>query len=52
MYGGNRGFNSCISTPPKDLHGGHILMADPTVFTRSCGGTASFKHISPNIAMM
>jgi BASS family bile acid:Na+ symporter len=37
---------------PKGTRGGHILMADSTVFTRLFGGTASFKHFSPNIAMM
>jgi hypothetical protein len=38
--------------PPKGTRGGHILMADSTVFTRLFGGTASLKHFSPNIAMM
>jgi BASS family bile acid:Na+ symporter len=38
--------------PPKVPRGGHILIADSTVFTRLCGGTASFTHVSPNIAMM
>jgi hypothetical protein len=37
---------------PKGTRGGHTLLADSTGFTRLFGGTASFKHFSPNIAMM
>jgi hypothetical protein len=49
---GNRDFNSCIWMPPKDGRGGHILLADSTIFTTLFGGTTSLERFWHNVAAM
>jgi hypothetical protein len=49
---GNREFNSCVWMPPQGRRGGHILMADSTIFTTLFGGTDSLKYFWRNVATM
>ncbi|HEU4647681.1 MAG TPA: hypothetical protein VFS33_01380 [Gemmatimonadales bacterium] len=49
---GNTEFNSCIWMPPSDGRGGHILLADSTVFTTLFGGTDSLVNFWRNLARM
>ena len=49
---GNREFNSCIWMPPKDARGGHILLADSTIFMTLFGGTTSLERFWHNVAAM
>jgi hypothetical protein len=49
---GNREFNSCIWMPPQGTRGGHILLADSTIFTTLFGGTDSLQHFWHNVATM
>ena len=47
-----REFNAFIWMPPKDTRGGHILLADSTIFTTLFGGTESLSNFWRNIATM
>jgi hypothetical protein len=49
---GNQEFNSCIWMPPSNGRGGHILLADSTIFTTLFGGTDSLEHFWGNFARM
>src|SRR5881394_1577869 len=49
---GNKEFNSCLWMPPRDTRGGHILMADSTIFTTLFGGTDSLANFWKNLARM
>ena len=49
---GNTEFNSCIWMPPKGERGGHILLADSTIFTTLFGGTDSLEKFWKNFANM
>lgn len=49
---GNTEFNSCIWMPPSDGRGGHILLADSTIFTTLFGGTDSLVNFWRNLARM
>jgi hypothetical protein len=49
---GNTEFNSCIWMPPKDGRGGHVLLADSTIFTTLFGGTDSLANFWRNLALM
>ena len=49
---GNREFNSCVWIPPHGKRGGHILMADSTIFTTLFGGTDSLTYFWRNVATM
>ena len=49
---GNTEFNSCIWMPPKAGRGGHILLADSTIFTTLFGGTDSLENFWKNFASM
>jgi len=48
---GNTEFNSCIWMPPSGNRGGHILLADSTIFTTLFGGTDSLRHFWRNLAL-
>lgn len=49
---GNTEFNSCIWMPPSGERGGHILLADSTIFTTLFGGTESLQHFWRNLALV
>ena len=49
---GQTEFNSCIWIPPKGERGGHILLADSTIFTTLFGGTDSLEKFWKNFANM
>ena len=49
---GNTEFNSCIWMPPSGTRGGHILLADSTIFTTLFGGTDSLRHFWRNLALV
>ena len=49
---GNTEFNSFIWMPPKGERGGHILLADSTIFTTLFGGTDSLEKFWKNIVNM
>jgi hypothetical protein len=47
---GQTEFNSCIWMPPRGDRGGHILLADSTIFTTLFGGTDSLETFWKNFA--
>jgi hypothetical protein len=49
---GQTEFNSCIWMPPRGDRGGHILLADSTIFTTLFGGTDSLEKFWKNFANM
>jgi hypothetical protein len=49
---GNTEFNSCIWMPPGAQRGGHILIADSTIFTTLFGGVESLATFWKNFASM
>ena len=49
---GNREFNSFLWMPPRATRGGHILLADSTIFTTLFGGTESLAYFWRNLAAM
>lgn len=49
---GNREFNSFIWMPPSSGRGGHILLADSTIFTTLFGGAESLARFWSNMAKM
>ena len=49
---GQTEFNSCIWMPPTKERGGHILLADSTIFTTLFGGTDSLEKFWKNFANM
>jgi len=49
---GNTEFNSCIWMPPSSQRGGHILLADSTIFTTLFGGVESLETFWKNLATM
>jgi len=49
---GNKEFNSCIWMSPKGERGGHIVLADSTIFTTLFGGTDSLEKFWKNFAKM
>ena len=49
---GNTEFNSCIWMPPNSQRGGHILLADSTIFTTLFGGVESLETFWKNLATM
>src|SRR6266480_8090837 len=49
---GNTEFNSCIWMPPDAQRGGHILLADSTIFTTLFGGVESLQTFWKNFATM
>jgi hypothetical protein len=49
---GQTEFNSCIWMPPAKERGGHILLADSTIFTTLFGGTDSLEKFWKNFANM
>lgn len=49
---GNKAFNSLLWMPPHDSRGGHIVLADSTIFTTLFGGTESLDRFWRNLASM
>jgi len=49
---GNTEFNSCIWMRPNSQRGGHILLADSTIFTTLFGGVESLETFWKNLATM
>jgi hypothetical protein len=49
---GEREFNSCLWMPPTTARGGHVVLADSTIFTTLFGGTDSLTHFWRNLAAM
>ena len=49
---GEREFNSCLWMPPTTTRGGHVVLADSTIFTTLFGGTDSLTHFWRNLAAM
>lgn len=49
---GNTEFNSFLWMPPNSQRGGHILLADSTIFTTLFGGVESLETFWKNLATM